>query len=91
MFNVINQISQFCNVMKTSDMTRAITFPDVDPNTLPEGSKFSMAAGDFLEIYSDPEYIDSIDCVVTCFFIDCSKNILEFIQLIYKILKPGGI
>ena len=67
-----------------------IFFQDVDPNDLPEQAKFSMTAGDFLEVYSDPEYLNSQDCVVTCFFIDCAHNILDFIQLIHKILKPGG-
>lgn len=33
--------------------------PDVDPYSLPEGSDFSMAAGDFLEIYSDPGWMTS--------------------------------
>lgn len=51
---------------------------------------FSLPAGDFLEVYSDPEHFESRDCVVTCFFIDCAHNILDFIQLIHKILRPGG-
>jgi carnosine N-methyltransferase len=28
--------------------------------------------------------------VVTCFFIDCANNIIEFIETIFRILKPGG-
>lgn len=55
----------------------------------PETAKFSMAAGDFLEVYSAEEYEDHFDSVVTCFFIDCAHNIVEFIELIHKILKPG--
>jgi carnosine N-methyltransferase len=35
--------------------------------------------------------IDSWDCVATCFFIDTANNIIEYIEMIYKILKPGGI
>lgn len=48
--------------------------------------RFSMAAGDFLEVYSDEKYLDSQDCVVTCFFMDCAHNIVDFIELIYKVL-----
>ena len=33
----------------------------------------------------------SWDCVATCFFIDCANNVVQFIETIYKILKPGGI
>ena len=49
-----------------------------------------MVAGDFLEVYGNEEYFSSQDCVVTCFFIDCAHNIVEFIELIHKVLKPGG-
>lgn len=31
------------------------------------------------------------DCIATCFFIDCANNVVQFIETIYKILKPGGI
>ena len=48
-----------------------------------------MAAGDFLEVYKAYEYERHFDCVVTCFFIDCAHNIMEFIDIIHKILKPG--
>ena len=50
-------------------------------------SNFSMVAGDFLEVYANDEYYSSLDCVVTCFFIDCAHNIVEFIELIHRILK----
>lgn len=33
---------------------------------------------------------DHWDCLATCFFIDCANNIVQFIETIYKILKPGG-
>jgi acetolactate synthase regulatory subunit len=35
--------------------------------------------------------LDSWDCVATCFFIDTANNIIDYIETIYKILKPGGI
>ncbi len=83
-------IHQFTNVSSTDDRTRAVTFPDVDPGSLPEDAHFSMAAGDFLEVYAEPEYRSSQDCVVTCFFIDCAHNIVDFVELIHRVLKPGG-
>lgn len=52
-----------------------------------QDSKFSMAAGDFLEVYNDAEYVNSQDSVVTCFFIDCAHNIIDFIQTIYKVRR----
>jgi len=83
-------IHQFTNNVHPDDATRGVKFPDIDPS-LHEESNFSMVAGDFLEVYADPSYRDSQDVVVTCFFIDCAKNILHFIELIHQILKPGGV
>ncbi|XP_071521427.1 carnosine N-methyltransferase-like, partial [Panulirus ornatus] len=75
------------NTLGNADQLREATFPDVDPSDLPPRSQFTMAAGDFLEIYTE----ESVwDCVATCFFIDCANNIVAFIETIYKILKPGG-
>lgn len=62
-------------------------FPDVQP-MLNANSKFSMTAGDFLEVYTVE---NQWHCVATCFFIDCAANVVEFIETIYDILKPGGI
>jgi hypothetical protein len=31
------------------------------------------------------------DAVVTCFFIDTAHNIVEYIEIIARILKPGGV
>ena len=39
---------------------------------------------------SSPSYASSYDAVATCFFIDCSNNILACLQTIAYILKPGG-
>ncbi|XP_062873897.1 carnosine N-methyltransferase isoform X2 [Trichomycterus rosablanca] len=81
-------IHQFSNNKLSADQTRAVTFPDVDPQDLPPDSDFSMTAGDFLEVYTDP---DTWDCVATCFFIDTAHNVLEYVETIWNILKPGGV
>jgi len=31
------------------------------------------------------------DAVVTCFFLDTARNVIQYIELIYKILKVGGV
>lgn len=36
-------------------------------------------------------YTDEWDAICTCFFIDTAHNIIEYIETIYHILKPGGI
>lgn len=42
----------------------------------------------FTQVYTED---NQWDCVATCFFIDCANNVVQFIETIYKILKPGGV
>ncbi len=35
--------------------------------------------------------LDDWDCVTTCFFIDTAHNIIEYVERLWKILKPGGV
>ncbi|KAI5625269.1 carnosine N-methyltransferase isoform X1 [Silurus asotus] len=81
-------IHQFSNNKLSGDQMRAVTFPDVNPQSLPLDSDFSMTAGDFMEVYTDP---NTWDCVATCFFIDTAHNVLDYIDTIWNILKPGGV
>jgi len=89
-FKVFPYIHNFTNNKSSKDQLAVATFPDIDPNELSEDAKFSMAAGDFLEVYNEAEYVSSQDCVITCFFLDCAHNIIEFIQTIHRVLKTGG-
>ncbi|KAE8664806.1 Topoisomerase II-associated protein PAT1, putative isoform 1 [Hibiscus syriacus] len=52
---------------------------------------FSMCGGDFVEVYNDSSQIGVWDAVVTCFFIDTAHNIIEYIEIISRILKEGGV
>ncbi|XP_026483628.1 carnosine N-methyltransferase [Vanessa tameamea] len=78
-------VHQYVNHMTSEHQIQAATFPDVPPAT--RHSHFSIAAGDFLKVYTD---LDEWHCVATCFFIDCAPNVIEFIERIYAILRPGG-
>ncbi|CAB1319486.1 unnamed protein product [Coregonus sp. 'balchen'] len=31
------------------------------------------------------------DCVATCFFIDTAHNVIDYVETIWNILKPGGV
>lgn len=53
----------------------------------PEEGMMSMSAGDFVDVYARPHYANSFDCVATCFFLDCAHNIIEFVEIIHRILK----
>ncbi|XP_059618383.1 carnosine N-methyltransferase [Phlebotomus argentipes] len=81
-------IHQYVNNSRRDDQIRAVRFPDVSPIQAPPSGTFNMVAGDFLQVYND---WNAWDCVATCFFIDCANNVVEFVERIYRILRPEGI
>ena len=84
------------NVHGSADPTRAIAIPDVDPYSLlasggrAQAPEFSMAGGEFVSIYSAPREKGAWDCVVACFFLDTAPCIVEYLQVIHNMLRPGG-
>ena len=65
--------------------------PDVHPGDLVQRpGLLSMCAGDFVEVYSEPDQAGSFDCVATCFFLDTAHNILQYMQIIRHLLKVRG-
>ncbi|KAF9159218.1 hypothetical protein DFQ26_006805 [Actinomortierella ambigua] len=84
-------VHTFSNIVKPEDVMASVKIPDVNPNALPRGVDFSMVAGDFVEVYNEPENHEKFDAIVTCFFIDTAKNIADYLQTIHKVLKKGGI
>ncbi|VDM69350.1 unnamed protein product, partial [Strongylus vulgaris] len=58
------------------------------PFFLQKPLNMSMIAGDFLEVTKSRN--ETFDCVVTAWFIDTAKNIIDYIETIYRLLKPGG-
>ncbi|KAN0029159.1 hypothetical protein ACTFIV_011034 [Dictyostelium citrinum] len=89
-FKIHPYIHQTVNVLRDIDQLRTVMIPDVlSSELLPKnnpGLEFSMSAGDFTKNIEE----NSFDCICTCFFIDTAPNILEYVDCISKILKPGG-
>jgi carnosine N-methyltransferase len=50
----------------------------------------SLAAGDFLVVYSGPEHQGAWDAVVTCFFLDTAPVIMDYVAHIASLLPVGG-
>ncbi|KAI8441435.1 hypothetical protein MSG28_015035 [Choristoneura fumiferana] len=80
-------LHQYVNNTTCEHQLLGVTFPDVRPSGDKPNPNFSMTAGDFLKVYTEPE---EWHCVASCFFIDCAPNVIEFIERIYLILQPGG-
>ncbi|MCO5547769.1 hypothetical protein L7F22_001221 [Adiantum nelumboides] len=80
-----------CNMTSDENQLQPVYFPDLHPGSAGITDGFSMCAGDFVEVYSHSGQEGTWDAVVTCFFIDTAHNIVEYIEIIAKILKPGGV
>ena len=68
----------------TSDMQRAVSFPDVtaDPSSV------IMIEGDFANAVG--HHKNQYDFVVTHFFIDTARNLMNYFDTIHGVLKTGG-
>eukprot|EP01138_Halocafeteria_seosinensis_P007749 gb/GECG01007917.1/.p1 GENE.gb/GECG01007917.1/~~gb/GECG01007917.1/.p1 ORF type:complete len:412 (+),score=44.80 gb/GECG01007917.1/:1-1236(+) len=91
---IIPWIHDASNQMKAAHMLRPVCLPDVNPKremlaTGQNAPAFSMVAGEFLKSYE--RQAGCWDAVVTCFFIDTAPNIIEYIETIFRLLKPGGV
>lgn len=80
-------LHQTVNVVSNDDQVRDIAIPDIDPHDLSDNPNFSMSAGDFLEVYVEP---DSWNVIAMSFFLDTAHNVIDYIERAHFILKPGG-
>ncbi|KAG1348044.1 carnosine N-methyltransferase [Cocos nucifera] len=80
-----------CNSLSDNDQLRPVSFPDIHPASAGITEGFSMCGGDFVEVYNDESQEAFWDAVVTCFFLDTAHNIVEYIEIISKLLKSGGV
>ncbi|KAJ6846566.1 carnosine N-methyltransferase-like [Iris pallida] len=80
-----------CNSLSDDDQLRPVSFPDIHPASAGITEGFSMCGGDFVEVYNDVNQEASWDVVVTCFFLDTAHNIVEYIEIISKIVRDGGV
>ncbi|KAF6176448.1 hypothetical protein GIB67_010085 [Kingdonia uniflora] len=76
-----------CNSLSDNDQLRPVPFPDIFPTSAGIIGGFSMCGGDFVEVYNDPSHEGSWDAVVACFFLDTEHNIVEYIEIISRILR----
>ncbi|KAF9576739.1 hypothetical protein EC968_005512 [Mortierella alpina] len=91
-FRIFPYVHSFSNIVKPDDVLTEALIPDVNPSEIPRGTDFSMVAGDFMEVYGlEQENFGKWDAVVTCFFIDTAKNIVDYLETIHKVLKTGGV
>lgn len=86
--NLINRADQFVDVL-IPDLCAAEAIDELRERNLKFGG-LSMIAGDFTEVYAKPNQHKTWSAVATCFFIDTAHNIIEYVEIIYNLLMPGG-
>jgi SAM-dependent methyltransferase len=69
----------------TEELEQEIRYPDVAINA----SDVLLVEGDFNTVFENNT--DKFDAVVTLFFIDTAQNVLDYMDTIQHVLKPGGI
>ncbi|KAI0249331.1 N2227-like protein [Lactifluus subvellereus] len=87
------------NVPNRAATLKRVQIQDVLPSDLPPGSNFPPVAGDFKEVYgqqdgeADPNEPSAglWGAILTCFFTDTAKNIVDYLRIIHRILSPRGI
>jgi carnosine N-methyltransferase len=87
------------NSVSRRDQFHAVPVPDLTTYDMmdsaeDQGGEFgelSMVAGDFVEVYSKPEHHGRWAALVTCFFIDTAHNIIEYLEVMHRLLRPGGV
>lgn len=77
----------FSNTVQLEDQFRVVAVPDIA--VAPAPADFSMIAGDFLEVYGEEEA--AWQAVVTSYFVDTAKNIVDYILCVRRLLVVGGV
>ena len=91
-FQFCPSIHSFSNHYTEESVIKRYAFPDVDIRdelAKAEAKPIKFMKGDFLLLYKGKT--DLYDCIVTLFFIDVSKNIIEYVEIMHDLLKKGGV
>jgi carnosine N-methyltransferase len=84
-------IDRVSNVVNLSDVFEPLLIPDISPvqlmnscpivaspsNDEPDFMRFTMAAGNFVELYGGEAQAGTWDAIVTCFFLDTAPVVME--------------
>ncbi|KAA1120647.1 hypothetical protein PGTUg99_016583 [Puccinia graminis f. sp. tritici] len=84
-------IHSFSNLSSQEHLLKEVRFPDVVVPEVLNRQDFGISVGEFTEIFSNPDEHGKWDAIVTCFFLDTAQNIVEYLRIIYGILKSNGI
>lgn len=95
--HAVQPYASWFSLQRTNDaLFRSVTFPDVVPRL---SERLKLEERDFLSLLplapinnnaNDANNVFGYDYIVTLFFIDTSLNVIQTIEHIYELLRPGG-
>jgi len=87
--HVLQPYASWFSHQRTSDaLFRHVSFPDVVPRLGP--STLQLSELNFLSLRAPAGDPPGYDFIVTLFFIDTSLNVIETLEQIHALLRPGG-
>lgn len=91
--NVIHPFVEAWSHARTrNELFRSVAVPDA---SAPTSSSLSNAPvlveGDFTRVFANDNHTGQYDAVVTLFFIDTARNLVQYLETIHELLKPGGV
>ena len=95
-FSLYAYIDSFCNCWSEESVFKKYSFPDINIDLKNNSNdknqnigKLKLFIGDFVKLYNNKK--ECFDCIITSYFIDTAQNIIQYVEIIYNLLKKGGI
>ena len=100
-YQIYPWIHSSSNKTSIESSTRQINFPDLNQQAFEKVSDknlLSMHCGNFLQIFNkdgkccdDDQRNQKFPIVITCWFIDTARNLIEYLETIYNLLPEKGV
>ncbi|KIV91567.1 hypothetical protein PV10_06091 [Exophiala mesophila] len=84
-FTIYPFLENWSHHRRRTEIERPITVPD----TQVDSSAVTLIEGDFTAKFNDAS--QRFDAVVTLFFIDTARDMLQYLKCIRNVLRPGGL
>jgi carnosine N-methyltransferase len=78
------------NVSAAAHLRRETTLGAPATQRAPASLSLRLTAGDFEAVCRAPAHREAFDAVASCFFIDATRSVLEIVEVVRAVLKPGG-
>jgi len=98
-YRVYPYVSDLTDRVTSQSVTNPVSFPDIDVTERPEPFRFRMVPGEFEELVGSRGGSEagtaaleeeSVDFVVTCLTLDAAQNVVNHVEKVWQVLRPGG-